>query len=314
MKQTLLAIAASILFTAPASTFAASASSRPTAYWLETSASTMDASMGGDGIRYTKVWHSTISSVLLRHPKGDVLIDTGFGRNAEAQMSELPAGERDFGLQIVSGAKDRTPIVDALETVGETPDKVARILITHAHYDHIGGAAELKSPIYVAPAEAKWLAGQEKHPTITPPSLVAAIWPRLKSLTYHSGPYLGFKSSYDVYGDGTIVVVPLPGHTPGSQGVFIKLGSRSVFLIGDAADTLEAADRGLPKNAAIRAATDYDPQQADATTKRISAFHRAHPEIALVPAHDRDAYVAVFGRPSTPIFSFPAPQADTQGK
>jgi hypothetical protein len=36
------------------------------------------------------VWNSTISSVLVRHAKGDVLIDTGFGPNAETQMSELP--------------------------------------------------------------------------------------------------------------------------------------------------------------------------------------------------------------------------------
>jgi hypothetical protein len=74
-----------------------------------------------------------------------------------------------------------------------------------------------------------------RAPTITPPSLVATVKPGLKILAYDSGPYMGFDESEDIYGDGTIVVVP---------GVFLKLGQRRVFLIGDVADTLEAAERG----------------------------------------------------------------------
>lgn len=287
---------------------AAPARDTVTACWLETAASTMDGAMGGNGLRHTKVWHSTISSVLVHHPKGDVLIDTGFSRHAEAQMGELPDAARAFGLQIVGAARSRTTITDALAGVGEPPAAVARILITHAHYDHLGGATELTAPIYVAPAEATWLAAQATHPTITPPSLVAAVRPRLKTLAYRSGPYLGFDASDDLYGDGSIVTVPLPGHTPGSQGVFLTLGKRRVFLIGDAADTLEAADRGLPKNAVIRANTDTDPALADATSRHLAAFHRAHPEIALVPAHDRDAFVRAFGQPARCIANFPSTQ------
>jgi len=306
MNKPLLLAAASLLLTASASTFAASQASKigPQVCWLEMSAAKLDSAMGGAGISGTPVWDSTISSVLVRHAKGDVLIDTGFSPNAEAQMNELPDAGRDFGLQVVSGAKDRKSIVDALSTVGEKSSSVARILITHAHYDHLGGAVELAVPIYVTSAESDWMAQQAAHPTITPPSLLAAIQLRVKSLDYKSGPYLGFESSDDIYGDGTIITVPLPGHTPGSQGVFLKLAQRSVFLIGDATDMLEAAVRGLPKNSAIRANTDSEPELADATAKRLSEFHQAHPEISLVPAHDRTAYVAAFGRASTCISAF----------
>jgi N-acyl homoserine lactone hydrolase len=293
-----------------ASAIAKGSAEKPQACWLEISASTMDAAMGGAGIRDTKVWSSTISSVLIRLAKGDVLIDTGFGPNAEVQMGELPDAGRAFGMQVVSGAKDRKSILDVLSTVHESPAQVTRILITHAHYDHLGGATQLTAPIYVSSAEAAWMADQAAHPTITPPSLIATVKPRLKLLRYDSGAYLGFDQSKDLYGDGTIVAVPLPGHTPGSQGVFLTLGQHKVFLIGDAADILEAAERGLPKSPPIRANTDFSPELADLTTKRIADFHRAHPEVALVPAHDRTAFAAVFGEPSTCISNFQSAQED----
>jgi N-acyl homoserine lactone hydrolase len=294
MKKIALVAAALLMGSAAARASAAA----PQVCWLETSAAKMDGTMGGAGLRETPVWDSTISSVLFRHAKADVLVDTGFGPNAEAQMSELPAAGKAFGLQIFSGAKDRKSIRDALASVNEPPAQVSRIFVTHAHYDHLGGATELSAPIYVSKAEAQWMADQAANPTITPPSLIAAVRPRLRVLAYNSGPYLGFAQSKDFYGDRTVVVVPLPGHTPGSQGVFLKLGHRSVFLIGDAADTLEAAERGLPKSAPIRTNTDFEPVVADATTRRVADFHRAHPEVAIVPAHDRTAYAAAFGSPS----------------
>jgi N-acyl homoserine lactone hydrolase len=301
MNKTAVLAAISLSACASTSTLAASrdADNRPQACWLEMSSARMDASLGGAGIRETPAWDSTISAVLVRHAKGDVLIDTGFSPTAEAQMDELPDAGRAFGLQVLAGAKARKSIVEALSTVGEEPANVTSILITHAHYDHLGGAVELSAPIRVAPAEAAWMAEQATHPTITPPSLLAAVRPRVKALSYKSGPYLGFDASDDVHGDGSIVVVPLPGHTPGSQGVFLRLGQRQVFLIGDATDMLEAAVRGLPKSPPIRAATDSEPALADAQAKRLSEFHARHPEIALVPAHDRAAYVAAFGSPST---------------
>lgn len=300
--KTLLAIATGLLISASAG--AQAPAGKPQVCWIETASSTMDGAMGGAGLLHTKVWHSTLSVLLVRDEKGDVLIDTGYGPNAEMQMNELPEAGRAFGLMVVSGSKDRKPIADALATVGEKPEQIARILITHAHYDHLGGATQLAAPIYVSSAEAAWMTAQEAHPTITPPSLIAAVKPRLKVLTYDSGPYLGFKESKDIYGDGTLVVVPLPGHTPGSLGVFVKLGQRSVFMIGDAADTLEAAERGLPKSPAIRTNADFEPDVADSTTKRISDFHRAHPDITIIPAHDRTVYTAVFGSPASCVAAF----------
>src|SRR3974390_3093211 len=57
---------------------------------------------------------------------------------------------------------------------------------------------------------------------------------RSEEYGFEGGPYLGFPSSHDVYGDGSIVVVPAPGHTPGSAIIFVTLhnGTRYAF-VGD---------------------------------------------------------------------------------
>jgi len=124
MKMMLIA-AAALLITGSAA--AQSPTDKPQACWLETSAATMDGAMGGAGLRDTKVWDSTVSGVLVRHAKGDVLIDTAFGPNAEAQMNELPDAARAFGLQIIAGAKDRKPILDVLATLFPSKTRPTKI-------------------------------------------------------------------------------------------------------------------------------------------------------------------------------------------
>jgi glyoxylase-like metal-dependent hydrolase (beta-lactamase superfamily II) len=56
----------------------------------------------------------------------------------------------------------------------------------------------------------------------------------MRSTGSKGGPYLGFPTSHDVYGDGSIVAVPAPGHTPGSVIIFVTLYNETRYaLVGD---------------------------------------------------------------------------------
>jgi glyoxylase-like metal-dependent hydrolase (beta-lactamase superfamily II) len=78
---------------------------------------------------------------------------------------------------------------------------------------------------------------------------------RYEEYGFEGGPYLGFPQSHDVYGDGSIVVVPAPGHTPGNVIIFVTLrnGTRYAF-VGDLVWQLEGITlrEERPGSAAIR--------------------------------------------------------------
>jgi glyoxylase-like metal-dependent hydrolase (beta-lactamase superfamily II) len=263
--------------------------------WVEFSHADAPGAFGAAGAT-AAVWKNTASGLLVRHPKGDVLIDAGWNRAIQAQLAELSPQKRPMAERLVAGAGAKTPAPEALAQVGERPDQLRYILPTHGHYDHMAGAEDLPgAPILLAPAEIAYLDAELKTPDIVAVSNIRALQSRFRPIAFKSKPYLGFAQSFDVYGDGAIVVVPLPGHTPGSVGAFVKAGGRTVFHVGDAVFVREAAEKGLPKNPALRPVVDNDGAAADAEAKALAAFHAAHPAIVIVPAHDRSAWETVFG-------------------
>ncbi len=54
-------------------------------------------------------------------------------------------------------------------------------------------------------------------------------------IDFEGASYGGFPASHDVFGDGSVVVVPAGGHTPGSVVIFVRTAERDYALIGDQA-------------------------------------------------------------------------------
>ncbi len=290
-----LAATALLLAACAAPTATTSADGASQLCWVEFSRGEVPGALGAAGATRA-VWPNTASGLLVRHPRGDVLIDAGWSANALAEMAELSPQKRPMAERVIGGLQWRLSAPEALRRAGHAPQSLAWILPTHAHYDHMGGAADLApTPVLVAPAERAYLQAQLRTPDVVAASNIRAVSPRLHDIAFSARPYLGFDSSFDLHGDGSVVVVPLPGHTPGSVGVFVTVGTRRVFHIGDAAYVSEAVERGLPKSAPLRAFADHDGPATDAAVRRLAAFHREHPEIAIVPAHDREAWQALFG-------------------
>lgn len=223
-----------------------------------------------------------IAPILVRHPRGDLLIDAGFGRDIDAHVKTMPW----LGRMLTDYTKGR-PAGEQLAGAGMSPASLKGVLITHAHYDHVSGLDSLAgAPVWVNDAERAFIDGDAPQ---------AALMRSFKSLDYRKyefdgGAYLGFPQSHDVWGDGSVVVVPAPGHTPGSVVVFLALPSGKRYaLLGDLVWAMEGITLPAERPWLPRWLIGEDAAQVRENVTRLAAIHARYPEIELVPAHDMRA-------------------------
>ena len=239
-------------------------------------ASALSAYRGGHPL---KRYESGMAVVLVRHPSGDFLIDTGFGREAPAHLLDTPAL-----MRWMAKAEFGEPAADQLRDAGYDPVGLTGILLTHAHWDHVSGITDFPDiPVLVTAEEADFITSGD------PAAAVAIRVPirRYRSLVLQDHCYLGFERSLDIHGDGSLVLVEMAGHTPGSMGVFVTLPSgRRYFFVGDLVWAMEGLTRPAERPWIARHLVDHDAEAVRQTIGHVHQLMQRFPEIQVVPAHD----------------------------
>jgi glyoxylase-like metal-dependent hydrolase (beta-lactamase superfamily II) len=220
-----------------------------------------------------------MTAILVRHPRGNLLLDTGFGKDIDAHIASLPA----LMKQLARYAKG-TPAAEQLRAGGFDAASLSGIVLTHAHFDHVSGVPDFPGvPVWVDRAELDFIRSTDP---------ATALARSFDDVPYHvyafsSGPYAGFEESFDVFGDGSVVLVPAPGHTPGSVIAFVALpsGKRYAF-VGDLVWQREGVELPAERPWLARTVADVDPEAVRRAIVHMHRLHELAPDLVIVPAHD----------------------------
>jgi N-acyl homoserine lactone hydrolase len=175
------------------------------------------AALTFNGGSWSDIRHLAMTALLVRHPKGNLLIDAGAGKNVDDQVKLMPTIQR-----LTTDYTKAVPAAAQLAAGGIQLTDLAGVIPTHAHLDHISGLDDLGGvPVLVNAKGKRWI-DSKKEGTEVINSLHDVNY---RLYDFEGGPYLGFPRSHDVWGDGSVVIVPAPGHTPDSVVVFVNLPS-----------------------------------------------------------------------------------------
>ncbi len=204
---------------------------------------------------------------LVTHPQGNILFDTGphpdVFKDAAARWGGLAKAFQPVG-------NETDGVISQLANIGIGSDAIRYVVNSHLHFDHAGGNQFF--------SESKFLvSGRElafaQLPENEGKGYFSADWD-------HSLAYQEVGGDLDIFGDGKLVIVPMPGHTTGHQILIVRLSDQgTVILSGDCVPLKEHYnDFVLPKN-------NVDNKQALASVEKLHALVKAE-KAFLIHGHD----------------------------
>lgn len=246
---------------------------------------------GGD----FKPYISGMAAALIQHPDGDILIDTGFGRDVDTHYKTIPKL-----MQWLASYTKETPAAEQLRANHYDFGRLKGIYITHAHWDHVSGLPDFAGvPTRLSQTERDFVASGDDSTRLLR-SFVDRGTVELEAYQFNAGAYENFPRSHDVYGDGSVVIVPLPGHTPGSVGIFVNLPSGKRYLFaGDTVWAREGVALPAERPWLARRLVDHDAQAVRGSIVKLHELAEARPGLVIVPAHDRRIHDTIAQYPAT---------------
>lgn len=244
----------------------------------------------------------THSAVLIRHPSATFLYDTGLSADIYTYLVEQSLLFR----KTLANFTLEQPLNGHLQRLGIGRGELDFALLSHLHWDHVSGIPDLPGvPLRVNRVE--YDAAQNGLLEANNGLVRQLLCDNpIETFELTGPPYEGFRASYDLFGDGSIILVPLPGHTAGNTGMFINRSNRPdrldrpdgsrVFLLGDAAWVSENYLRPATMHPLIWNGVTSDGATARQTLIELHRYALRHPDIPLIAMHDADmqqAFMAV---------------------
>ncbi len=171
---------------------------------------------------------------LVRHPDGDLIWDTGF----PDAIAAMPGGRMalpEMGAEVVMNAS----LQSQLEQLGLTPADIRFVSFSHQHGDHTGNGNLFAASTWIVDAD-------ERAYMFSDEARQGQAFAGYAQLENAQTQLIEGDGDYDVFGDGSVMIVQAPGHTPGHTVLLVRLANAGpVLLTGDMYHLAESRERRL---------------------------------------------------------------------
>jgi glyoxylase-like metal-dependent hydrolase (beta-lactamase superfamily II) len=235
----------------------------------------------------------------VEHPtEGVVLFDTGYSTRFFEQTKYFP--EKFYALVTPVKVSVADNAVEKLKGLGIQASDVRHVICSHFHADHVAGISDFKNAKYIfsKPGLDDILSqsrlGQVRRGFLKGlmPSDFSDRAQPLESMTTQTQalPFSDFNQGWDIFRDGSLIAVSLPGHMLGQVGLFINRGqSKYDFLVADAAWSSQAITENRPPNPVTKFLF-HDAGEYRRTLARLHHFSVKHGnQVTIVPCHCESA-------------------------
>jgi glyoxylase-like metal-dependent hydrolase (beta-lactamase superfamily II) len=196
---------------------------------------------------------------LVAHPRGTLVWDVGAVPDADWTPTGAPVAHHlTLPDQSTRDLLLNKPLLAQLSEIGYQPSDITYLALSHYHWDHVANANAFANSTWIVRAVERDAMFSDKPP-VTMPAWFAAL-KDAKTVIVEG-------EDHDVFGDGTVVIKSVPGHTPGHQMLYLNLSQTGpVVLSGDLYH--------FPESRALKRVPtfDFDQKQTPVTREKAEAF------------------------------------------
>jgi glyoxylase-like metal-dependent hydrolase (beta-lactamase superfamily II) len=218
----------------------------------------------------------SVSCYLIHHAQGYFLWDTGISD----QVAALPNGWLPTNNAAVDILWTRSKtLMSQLKQLNVKPEDIKYIGISHTHPDHIGNVELFpKTTVLIQRAEYEFFFGPAKPGAATLPAEALTVPPGDPTPRFSKEhPNKLVDEDLDVFGDGSVMIVSTPGHTPGHESLLVHMRKTGwILLSGDAVHLQTNWDnRRIPYFAAMPTEQKFQTQLSMQRMADLMSFYHA---------------------------------------
>lgn len=242
-------------------------------------------------------WAATLFPALcglLRHPtRGWLLFDTGY--SAHFNDATQPFPERFYRWTTPFNLAPEETLTAQLQRLGIAPEDIAHIVISHLHGDHIAGLRDFpNASLITMRSEVAAMDQRSRFSNLTHGTLPALLPADFRQRTRYAedaaqvalpAELKPFEQGFDLFGDGSVLAVHLPGHSRGQMGiVFRQQNDRLTFMSADACWSMTALREDRGPIWLARRIFDHNGQYQQ-TFQRLRQMQAGSGAPWLIPSH-----------------------------